>query len=166
MVVVRVYYAPYCPHCRRLIAALDGIEFRKVKGAAKTPSWFYEGDTEDKYHTGIVVVPVQVSYDFEPTSNRLPSSYMSSKWLKEHASTDLQKELAEKGQLVDMLGGGAYPVVEIEYFDGGVKRVITITGAPSKENEKKYLDNLLKLILTVHEIEKKNDKLPVHYGVR
>lgn len=170
VVVVKVYYAPYCPHCENLLRILtEHVEHIPMTGVAQDPKWFYDGDSGAKIPSGITVIPVQVSSDFEPTIRDLPSAkYVSSKWLKKFASTDLQKELAKKGELVDLIGRGGYPVVEIEYLEGDKLKRVIVTGGISDDVEK-YANHLKTLILSFHEIEKTSlrseMKLPYVYEI-
>jgi len=170
--IVRVYYAPYCPHCRDLMRILqDLVESVKPRGVFSDPSWFYDGDTESKVYSGITIVPVQVSKDFESTANVTPTARLKSGWLEKFASTELQKELAEKGKIVDLVsGGGSYPVVEIEFYERGKTKQVVVCGSIRKEDSEKYARNLTSLILALYEVERKSLveelKIPYQYEVR
>lgn len=153
MVVVRVYYSIKCPVCKRFMRTLEKLE---VNDLGRDPHWFFDGNSGAKVPNGITVIPVPVDGDFELTANSPPSGRcMSSRWLQKYGKTELQKELAKKGQVVDMLGGNPVPCMVISYFDGRTTQDIVIVGGVRKEKEEEFLKNMKSLIYSVAKIEER-----------
>lgn len=153
MVTVRVYYSTKCPVCKRFMRTLEKLEEDEL---GKDPHWFFDGDSGAKVFNGITVIPVPVDGDFEMTATQPPSGKcLSSKWLQKFGNTKLQKELAKKGQIVDMLGGNPVPCMVISYFDGKTTQEVVIVGGVRKEKEEEFLKNLKSLIRGLAKIEEK-----------